>query len=90
MELKEFNQRFPRLDSVFMVEDFISENSGRYSVFQIWKRLPKKMMYQTYKLIISYLIEINKIAIDSDNKIGSIWNKKLGQFYKKKFNLSWD
>lgn len=90
MELKEFNQRFPRLDSVFMVEDFIVKNSGEYSVFQIWKKLPKKMMYQTYKLIISYLIEINKIAIDSNNKIGYIWNKKLGQFYKKKFNLSWD
>lgn len=77
--------RFPRLDTVLMVEEFIKSNSGEFKIYQLWKNLPKKMMYQTYHLIISYLLSINKIAIDSQEKIGYIWDPK----YKRNSKLKW-
>ena len=77
--------RSPRLDTVLIVEKFIEENSGKFKIYQLWKQLPKKMMYQTYKIIISYLLHINKIAIDSEEKIGYIWNPN----YKRKEELKW-
>jgi hypothetical protein len=84
---KKFNKnaRYPRLDTVLMVEDFIEEHSGEFKIYQLWKELPKKTMYQTYKLIISYLVSINKIAIDSEEKIAYIWNSN----YKRKEELKW-
>ena len=77
--------RYPRLDTVFMVEKFIEENSGEFKVYQLWKRLPKKVMYQTYKLILSYLLSINKISVDSEGKIGYIWDPT----YKRNSKLKW-
>ena len=94
MELQKLTEnslaRVPRLDTVLMVEKFIKENSAKYSVYQLWNNLPKKIMYPTYKIIIAYLLEINKIAVDSENKIGYIWNQELGLKYKKQKDLNWD
>jgi len=84
------NLRFPRLDTVLMVEKFIKENSAEFKIYQLWKNLPKKMMYQTYKIIIAYLLDINKIAVDRDGKIGYIWSPKLGKKYANKSNLRWE
>jgi len=70
-------KRYPRLDSVLMVEQTIKESSGEYTIYQLWKKLPKKMMYQIYKLIINYLEEINKIITEEDGKIVYIWNPEL-------------
>ena len=86
MELaqKQF-QRYPRLDTVMMVEEFIKEHSGEYKVYQLWKHLPKQVMYQTYKIILEYLLDINKIAVDSVGKIGYIWSPG----YKRKKELIW-
>jgi len=47
-----------------MVEKIIYENSGRYSKMQLWEKLPKKMMYQTYSLIIEYLLLSGKISFE--------------------------
>jgi len=83
---KELNVlRYPRLDTVMMVERFIKEKSGEYKVYQLWKNLPKKVMYQTYKIILAYLLDINKIAVDSEGKIGYIWAPD----YKRIKNLKW-
>jgi hypothetical protein len=81
--------RYPRLDTVLMVEKFIEEHSGEYKVYQLWKNLPKQVMYQTYKIIISYLLDINKIAIDSEGKIGYIWSPEAGQKFKKR-GVKWE
>ena len=40
-----------------MVERTIKKYSGEYSVFQIWKKLPRKITYQAYKIIISIIVE---------------------------------
>jgi len=83
-------KRYPRLDTGLMVERFIQENSGEYTIYQLWRHLPKQMMYQTYKIILSYLLSIHRIAVDSGNIVGYIWNPQLGQKYKTKHNLKWD
>ena len=81
--------RYPRLDTVLMVEKFIKEHSGELKIYQLWKILPKKVMYQTYKVIIAYLLDINKIAVDSEGKIGYIWSPEAGQIFKKK-GVKWE
>ena len=45
---------------------------------ELWKALPRKMQYQTFKLILDYLEKSNKIMFDGD-KIVWIFpnNKKL-------------
>jgi len=64
----------PTLESVLMVEKTIEKYSGEFGPYQLWKKLPKKMMYQTFKVIIDYLEEFNKIGIDKNNKIVWIWD----------------
>ncbi|MEK6856057.1 MAG: hypothetical protein AABX66_02780 [Nanoarchaeota archaeon] len=88
MELKEI-LHYPRLDSVLMVEKVIYDTSGTYTKKQLWERLPKKMMYQTFSVIIDYLLYAGRIAVDSEGKIAWIWNPKLVEHYLKKKHLAW-
>ena len=71
----------PRLDTVLMVEDFIEEYSGEFTAIQIFKKLPKKMMWRTFKIILAYLEEMNKIVFDKDGTITWIWNPELVKKY---------
>lgn len=80
---------YPQLDTVLMVEDFIRENSGEYKKKSLWQNLPRKMMYQTFCLIIDYLETSGKIAKDKEGTIGWIWNPELVEKYLKKSNVSW-
>ena len=68
---KEKYFRFPRLDTILMVEEFVKEHSGEYTKRQIWKALPKKVMYQTFLVIMDYLEYSNKIIIDKNRKV--VW-----------------
>ncbi|MFT4244738.1 MAG: hypothetical protein ACMXYB_04780 [Candidatus Woesearchaeota archaeon] len=61
----------PTLESVIMVEKTIYKYSQQYGKYQLWKKLPRKMMYQTYQVILEYLEESGKIMIDTDGCI--IW-----------------
>lgn len=79
---------YPRLDTVLMVEKYIKKTSGMYTKTQLWRRLPKKVMYQTFSLILEYLIGSNKIAIDREGKIGWIWNPELVKKYLSRTDLS--
>jgi len=56
----------PTLDSVIMVEKTIQKNSQELGKYQLWKKLPKKMMYQTFQVILDYLKKSGKIMIDKD------------------------
>lgn len=64
--------RYPRLDTVLMVEKFIQENDGEFKKKALWEHLPKKMMYQTFCVIIDYLLYSGKISVDAKGKIGWI------------------
>ena len=61
----------PTLESIKMVERTIIKYSQECGKYQLWKKLPKKMMYQTYQLILEYLEESAKIIIDKDGCV--IW-----------------
>ena len=52
----------PTLASILMVESCLSKEEyiGKY---QLWKKLPKAMMYQTLQLILKYLEKSSKITI---------------------------
>ena len=65
--------RFPRLDTILMVENFIQKHDGEFKKKALWESLPKKMMYQTFSLIIEYLSYSRKISIDAEKKIGWIF-----------------
>lgn len=72
---------YPNLDTVLMVERFIKSHSGEFKKRALWENLPRKMMYQTFKLLFDYLLESGKIATDSDGKICWIWNPSLVRKY---------
>ena len=76
--------RSPTLDTVIMVEKSIEKYSGEFNRTELWKKLPKKVMWQTYVLILDYLQDINKIAIDRNGKIGYIWNPDLARKLSKR------
>ena len=72
---------YPNLETVLMVEEFIRENSGTYKKKALWESLPRKMIYQTFCVIIDYLLYSGKIAIDKEEKIAWIYNPSLVKKY---------
>jgi len=84
---KENILRYPRLDTILMVEEFIKRNDGEFKKRKLWESLPKKMMYQTFNLIIRYLLYSRKISIDSEGKIGWIYYPELARKYYNRKDL---
>ena len=81
--------RYPRLDTVLMVEKFIKKHDGEFKKRKLWESLPKKMMYQTYSLIIDYLFYSRKISIDKEGKIGWIYYPESAKKWMEKKDLGW-
>jgi len=59
----------PSLDSILMVEKTIQKYSSKYGKYQLWKKLPKKMMYQTFQVIFNYLEKSGKIKLNTKKYI---------------------
>jgi hypothetical protein len=76
--------RSPTLSTVLMIEKTIEEYSGEFNRTEIWKKLPKKVMWQTYLLVLDYLENINKIGFDRNGTIAYIWNPKLTKILSKR------
>ena len=90
MQLQKSSEaRSPTLQTVLMVEKFIDDNSGEYKKTELWNNLPKRVMWQTFQVIIDYLESINKIAFDKEGYTVYIWNPELGQRYKNRRDLEW-
>jgi hypothetical protein len=93
MELQVLNKnssaRYPRLDTILMIEEFIKKNDGEYKKKQLWENLPKKMMYQTFSLALDYLLVSGKISVDAEGKIGWIFYPEEAQERLKKARLLW-
>jgi len=81
--------RFPRLDTVLFLEDFIKEHDGEFRKKQLWKALPKKMMYQTFSIALDYLIISGKVSVDREGKIGWIFYPEDVEKLLKKTHLFW-
>ena len=79
---------YPQLDTVLMVEEFIKKHDGEFKKRRLWELLPKKMMYQTFCVIIDYLLYSRKISIDSERKIGWIYYPEIARDYFKRKELS--
>ena len=83
------SMRFPRLDTVLMVEEFIKKHDGEFRKKQLWGHLPKKMMYQTFSTIVDYLILSGKISVDTEGKIGWMFYPDNVEKRLKKIHLFW-
>lgn len=66
--------RYPRLDTVLMVEDAIRKAKEYPTKAELLRSLRKKVMYQTFSLILDYLEYSGKIYIGEDGKIVWIWD----------------
>jgi len=66
----------PTLESVLMVERAIQKHSQECGKYQMWKKLPKKMMYQTFQVILNYLEQSGKIILDKDGCVIWTFNPK--------------
>ncbi|MFH1721288.1 MAG: hypothetical protein ABH950_01645 [Candidatus Altiarchaeota archaeon] len=75
---------YPRLDTVFMIEDAIRKSKDYPKRMELWRSLPKKTMYQTFMMVLKYLEASNKIMFDKDGSIVWIFvdNPKLKKALK--------
>lgn len=71
---------YPRLDTILMIEEAIKKSKEYPSKRRLWLSLKKKVMYQTFLLVLEYLQESGKIVIDN-GKIIWIWNPELVKKY---------
>ncbi|MCK5112652.1 MAG: hypothetical protein KAQ84_03835 [Thermoplasmatales archaeon] len=67
---------YPQLDTILMVEKAIQQTNYPKKT-ELWKSLPKKVMYQTFCIIIDYLEQSGKIIIDKDRRIVWTWNPEM-------------
>lgn len=80
--------RYPRLDTILMVEKAIKKYDGEFKKRALWEHLPKKMMYQTFCVVIDYLYP-NKVSIDAEGKIGWVYYPKTVKKWMKDKHLFW-
>ena len=77
----EIISRSPRLETVIMVEKFIKENSGDYKKTELFNKIPKKIMWGTFNVILKYLWDNNKIGIDKKGYIVYIWSPEAAKLF---------
>ena len=82
--------RSPTLQTVLMVEKVIKQHSGEFKKTELFNKLPRKVMWQTFQVIIEYLESINKIVFDREGIIVYIWNPALYEKYKNRKDLEWN
>ena len=78
----------PTLESVLMVEETIEKYSGELGKYQLWRKLPRKMMYQTFLVILDYLEQSGKIMIDKEGCIMWVYNpERISRLIKERLIL---
>src|SRR3989344_8754392 len=60
---------YPRLDTVLMVEEAIKRAREHPTIMQLGRSLKKKVQYQTFQLILQYLLDSRKIFITKEGRI---------------------
>ena len=79
--------RSPTLETVLMIERAIEKDSGEFNRTDLWKKLPKKVMWQTYLVVLDYLQSINKIAISNNGILVYIWSPELAKRFAKRKSI---
>jgi S-adenosylmethionine:tRNA-ribosyltransferase-isomerase (queuine synthetase) len=54
----------PQLDTILMVEKAVRDAQEYPSRMELWRSLPRKIQYQTFKRILEYLEASNKIVFN--------------------------
>ena len=54
----------PKLDTILMVEKAIKEAEEYPTRMELWRSLPRRVQYQTFKRILDYLEASNKIVFN--------------------------
>jgi hypothetical protein len=73
----------PKLDTILMVEKAIIDAEDYPTRTELWKSLPRKMQYQTFKRILDYLEASGKISFDKARIIYTgVNNPKLESLIK--------
>ena len=76
---------WPTLETLLMIEKTIKEADVPPKRTELWKSLPKKMMYQTFKKALDYLDASGKIIVDRNDRV--VWvaadNPKLQELFEK-------
>ena len=82
--------RAPTLQTVLMVEKFIDGHSWECKKTELFNKLPRKVMWQTFQVIMEYLESIHKIAYDKEGYVVYISNPMLFEKYKNRKDLEWN
>ena len=67
---------YPQLDTILTVEEALQNSEDYLTRMQLWRILPKKIQYQTFKLILNYLESSNKIMFSGDKIVWIFSNNK--------------
>ena len=59
----------PQLDTILMIEKAIMDAEDYPTRMQLWRSLPRKVQYQTFKRVLDYLEASSKIIYDEDGTI---------------------
>ncbi len=62
---------YPRLDTILMIENAIKRADEYPTKAELLRSLPKKIMYQTFNLVIDYLQDSRKVIVTKDGRI--VW-----------------
>jgi hypothetical protein len=74
--------RSPRLDTILMIEAALYKYKSEKTLTEIWRLLPKKVMWTTFTTVVRYLEYSSKIIIEKDKTVTWIWNPKLIEHLK--------
>jgi hypothetical protein len=80
--------RSPTLETVLMIEKAIEQRSAECTKTQLWKSLPRKVMWQTYLVALEYLESINKITVSRNGILVYIWNPQLARRMRNRKEIS--
>lgn len=71
MATKTNGLHLPNMATMLMVERAIKESDEPLKKMQLYKAVPKSMMYQTFDKVLEYLESHNQIAYDKERRV--VW-----------------
>ena len=77
MSTRQRNSHEPTLPTIRMVEKLMKKRQIVSSRNQLFKALPKQVMHETLKKILSYLEDSNKIIINNDGSMAWIFVESI-------------
>jgi len=80
--IKNIITRSPTLETVMMVERFIRAHNGEFKKTELFNKIPKKVMWGTFNVILHYLWDNNKIGIDKNGYVVYIWSPEVYEKFK--------